>query len=96
MNFTLLYFYQPIYNASRPNSSNLGQVQIDHHGVLTIQSILDERAISHNTNLYDKRPALNEERFISVERRCSSNTFNSDLNKFRSNYYYSFNFFHLI
>lgn len=96
MYLTFSYFHQPIHNASRGHSNNLGRVKIDRRGILTVKSILDERANAHHTSLRDRRPAVNEGRFNGVERRRSSNTFNSDLNTFRSNYLSSFFFFHLL
>lgn len=71
----------------------MGRVKIDRRGILTVKSILDERANSHHTSLRDRRPAVNEGRFNGVERRRSSNTYNSDLNTFRSNNFKALFFF---
>lgn len=74
---------------SRGHSNNLGRVKIDRRGILTVKSILDERASSHHSDFRGRRPdrqsAVNQGRFDSVEKRRSSNTFNSELNKFRGN-----------
>lgn len=70
--------------SSRGHSNNLGRVKIDRRGILTVKSILDERTTSHHTGLRDRRPPVNQGRFDGIERRRSSNTFNSDLNTFRS------------
>lgn len=70
--------------SSRGHSNNLGRVKIDRRGILTVKSILDERTTPHHTGLRDRRPHVNQGRFDGVERRRSSNTFNSDLNTFRS------------
>lgn len=69
---------------SRGHSNNLGRVKIDRRGILTVKSILDERASSHNLNVRDRRPTVNQRHFDGAERRRSSNTFNSELNTFRS------------
>jgi hypothetical protein len=69
---------------SRGLSNNLGRVKIDRRGILTVKSILDERASSHHSSVRDRRPTVNQGRF-DVEKRHSSNTFNSELNTFRSN-----------
>jgi len=72
---------------SRGHSNNLGRVKIDRRGILTVKSILDERAPSHS-GFRDRRPtSANQGRFDGVEKRRSSNTFNSELNTFRSNIY---------
>ncbi|XP_026804123.1 uncharacterized protein LOC113547807 isoform X3 [Rhopalosiphum maidis] len=82
--------YNPIQNmgTSRSHSNNLGRVKIDSHGILTVKSILDERASSHHSSFRDRRPdrlpSVNKGRFDGVEKRRSSNTFNSELNTFRS------------
>lgn len=70
---------------SRGHSNNLGRVKIDRRGILTVKSILDERTTTshHHTGLRDRRP-VNQGRFDDVERRRSSNTYNSNLNTFRS------------
>jgi len=74
---------------SRSHSNNLGRVKIDSRGILTVKSILDERASSHHSGFRDRRPdrlpSVNKGRFDGVEKRRSSNTFNSELNTFRSN-----------
>lgn len=76
------------HNISLPRGhpNNLGRVKIDRRGILTVKSILDERASSHHAGFRDRRPPppVNQRRFEDVERRRSSNTFNSDLNTFRS------------
>ncbi|XP_060864473.1 uncharacterized protein LOC132940757 isoform X2 [Metopolophium dirhodum] len=73
---------------SRGHSNNLGRVKIDRRGILTVKSILDERATSHHSEFRDRRPdrqsSVNQGRFDGVEKRRSSNTFNSELNTFRS------------
>ncbi|XP_025411231.1 uncharacterized protein LOC112684120 isoform X2 [Sipha flava] len=69
---------------SRGLSNNLGRVKIDRRGILTVKSILDERASSHHSSVRDRRPTVNQGRFDGVEKRHSSNTFNSELNTFRS------------
>jgi len=82
--------YDPIQNMgnSRSHSNNLGRVKIDSRGILTVKSILDERASSHHSGFRDRRPdrlpSVNKGRFDGVEKRRSSNTFNSGLNTFRS------------
>lgn len=72
----------------RGHSNNLGRVKIDRRGILTVKSILDERAPSHHSGFRDRRPdrllSVNQERFGGIEKRRSSNTFNSELNTFRS------------
>lgn len=67
----------------------MGRVKIDRRGILTVKSILDERASSHHAGFRDRRPAppINPRRFEDVERRRSNNSFNSDLNTFRSKYF---------
>lgn len=72
--------------SSREHSNNLGRVKIDRRGILTVKSILDERATSHHAIPRDRRPPhpVNQRRFEGVERRRSSNMFNSELNTFRS------------
>lgn len=69
---------------SRGHSNNLGRVKIDRRGILTVKSILDERANSYDDILRDRRPQVNQGRFGGVERRRSSNTYNMALNTFRS------------
>lgn len=79
---------------SREHSNNLGRVKIDRRGILTVKSILDERGTSHHTGIRDRRPPVNQGRYDEVERRRhSSNTFNSQLNTFRSKFFFSFFFF---
>jgi len=68
--------------SSRGHSNTLGRVKIDRRGILTVKSILDER--SPHIGLRDRRPSVNQGRFSDMERRRSSNTFNSELNTFRS------------
>lgn len=74
---------------SRGHSNNLGRVKIDSRGILTVKSILDERASSHHSGFRDRRsdrlPSVNKGHFDVIEKRRSSNTFNSELNTFRSN-----------
>ncbi|XP_025410798.1 uncharacterized protein LOC112683845 isoform X2 [Sipha flava] len=69
---------------SRGLSNNIGHVKFDHRGILTVKSILVERASSHHSSVHDRRPTVNQGRFDGIEKRCSSNTFNSELNTFRS------------
>lgn len=70
---------------SRGLSNNLGRVKIDRRGILTVKSILDERANPHYTDRHRDRRHINQGRFNDVDRRrTSSNTFNSELNTFRS------------
>ncbi|KAL4083986.1 hypothetical protein QTP88_029302 [Uroleucon formosanum] len=73
---------------SRGHSNNLGRVKIDRRGILTVKSILDERASSHHSDYRGRRPdrqsSVNQGRFDGVEKRRSNNTFNSELNTFRS------------
>lgn len=70
---------------SRGHSNNIGRVKIDRRGILTVKSILDERGTSHHSGIRDRRPPVNQRRYNEVERRRhSSNTFNSQLNTFRS------------
>lgn len=79
----------PNMSTSRGHSNNLGRVKIDRRGILTVKSILDERADSHHTNVRHRRPPVNSRRF-DVERRHSSNSYNSQLNTFRSKLNYIF------
>lgn len=67
--------------SSRDHSNTLGRVKIDRRGILTVKSILDERS---HIGLRDRRSSVNQGRFGDMERRRSSNTFNSELNTFRS------------
>jgi len=86
--------------SSRRSPNNLGRVKIDRRGILTVKSILDERATSHHAGLRDRRPPpptnqrQSQRRFDGVERRHSSNTFNSELNTFRSKFFSCYNFSH--
>lgn len=70
------------------NNNNLGRVKIDRRGILTVKSILDERSGRHTGNR-DRRPPVNPRRFDAVERRRSSNSFNSDINTFRSKSFFT-------
>lgn len=69
---------------SRGQSNNLSRVKIDRRGILTVKSILDERANSYDDILQNRRPHVNQGRFDGIERRHSSNTYNMALNTFRS------------
>lgn len=69
-------------STSRRHSNNLGRVKIDRRGILTVKSILDDR--SPHVGDRDRRSHVNQGHFVGVERRRSSNTFNSELNTFRS------------
>jgi len=78
----------------RGHSNNLGRVKIDRRGILTVKSILDERgAPSHHSSFRDRVRLRPDRRFDSVEKRRSSNTFNSELNTFRSNIFIVLYFF---
>ncbi|VVC41529.1 Hypothetical protein CINCED_3A006600 [Cinara cedri] len=69
----------------RGQSNNLSRVKIDRRGILTVKSILDERVHQHYTDQYRDRRPVNQGRFNDLDRRrTSSNTFNSDVNTFRS------------
>lgn len=78
-------------STSRRQSNNLGRVKIDRRGILTVKSILDDR--SSHIDVRDRRPHVNQRHFVGVERRRSSNTFNSELNTFRSNLFFFFKLF---
>jgi len=77
---------------SRGQSNTLGRVKIDRRGILTVKSILDTR--SPHIGLRDRRP-VNQGHFDGVERRHSSNTFNSELNTFRSKSIFMFSLFNV-
>lgn len=60
-------------------------MKIDRRGILTVKSILDERANPHHMEYHHGRRQVNQGRFNDFDRRhTSSNTFNSELNTFRS------------
>jgi hypothetical protein len=69
---------------SRGLSNNLGHVKIDHRGILTVKSILDERSSSHHSSVRDRRPTVKQGRFDGVVKRRISNSFNSELDTFSS------------
>lgn len=63
----------------------MNRVKIDRRGILTVKSILDERANTHYIEYPRDRRYVNQGRFNDFDRRrTSSNTFNSELNTFRS------------
>ncbi|XP_025193837.1 uncharacterized protein LOC112593581 isoform X2 [Melanaphis sacchari] len=81
--------YNPTQNmgTSRGHSNNLGRVKIDSRGILTVKSILNERSLSFHSGYRrpeNRLPSVNKRNFDGVEKRRSSNTFNSELNTFRS------------
>ncbi|XP_050520428.1 uncharacterized protein LOC126893921 [Daktulosphaira vitifoliae] len=70
---------------SRRFNNQGGRVKIDRRGILTVKSILDERSDVHRPNPRNRqRTEVGQRQYSGAIRRSTNNTYNSNLNTFRS------------